>query len=104
MITQHVTPMGDQREHVEDVLCPCMPRTLAMKCDDGSQGRVVVHNSYDGRECGEVFFSALTRLAGALIQSNGRLTEHQREAYEHARTILMMHWPDWMPPKLPEDA
>jgi hypothetical protein len=97
----HVTPIGDLREHPLDVLCPCMPRTLPhygtdWLCLDGSttpERTVVVHNSYDGRETGEVCRKALDLLGAAIAHHGHEWTPTERDAYYHAIHILNMHWP-----------
>jgi hypothetical protein len=93
----HVTPIGDLREHPLDVLCPCMPRTLLhYKPEWGAAAPekvVVVHNSYDGRETGEVCRKALDLLGTALADHGHEWTIEERDAYDHAIHILNMHWP-----------
>lgn len=82
---QHVHPIGDIREHVTNGdPCPCLPRTV--------EG-VVIHNSYDGRETGEVCRLAFAMLRATLAAAGGKLGPLGREAYEHAITVLDMHWP-----------
>lgn len=82
---QHVYPLGDVREHVTNGdPCPCLPRTV--------EG-VVIHNSYDGRETGEVCRQALDLLGVALAEHSHTWSDREREAYEHAITVLDMHWP-----------
>lgn len=44
--TVHVLPVHDLKEHTESEDCACHPRVSFV---DGG-GKVVVHNSYDGRE------------------------------------------------------
>lgn len=84
----HTFPKNDVREHVTDSsLCPCLPRVLL-------DGMLVVHNSYDGRETGEVCRRAIDMLAEALTSYGHTWTAAQREAYEHAVLILEMHWPE----------
>jgi len=39
----HVLPINDLHPHVESALCDCNP-----KIKEG--GRLIIHNSYDGRE------------------------------------------------------
>lgn len=84
----HIWPNNDARDHdlTQGPLCPCLPRTK-------DKGRVIVHNSYDGRECGEVFQDALDRLGQALTAHRHRWTPGERDAYEHARHLVSMHWP-----------
>lgn len=82
----HVHPSNDVREHVTDsVLCPCMPRVL-------EDGDLVVHNSYDGREIGEVCAKALDLLGKALADHDHEWSGEEREAYEHALLVLGMHF------------
>lgn len=46
-LTWHVTPVNDEKEHVEDgENCHCCPRVQVF--ENGT--RLVVHRSYDGRE------------------------------------------------------
>ena len=86
--TMHVTPEGDIREHVtEGDLCPCLPR---IRLEEGA--RLVVHNSYDGREIGEVCRAALGALGGALADYGHTWTPEERDAYEHAIHVLDMHY------------
>lgn len=82
----HTVPVNDLRGHVEDGgLCPCMPR---VQCD----GEHVIHNSYDGREIGEVCARALDLLGQALAAYPHRWTVEERDAYEHAFLVLAMHY------------
>lgn len=81
----HTTPVGDLRQHVLDGLfCPCMPREV-----DG----VIVHNSYDRREVGEVCRNALDQLGIALANSDYEWSHEMRTAYDHAIYLLDLHWP-----------
>lgn len=81
----HVSPINDTREHVlNGDPCPCMPRQLP---------GCVVHNSYDGRETGEVCRKAIDTLGSALADHGHTWTDEERDAYEHAIAILDMHWP-----------
>lgn len=86
---EEVVPEGDLREHVENGdPCPCMPRVV-----DG----VVVHNSYDRREVGEVMRKALRILWGDVVDywsSSGATLPEAREAYAHAMHLLAIHWPE----------
>lgn len=78
----HVYPVRDDREHITNGdPCPCLPRTV----DD-----VVVHNSYDAREVGEVCRKALDMLG---VDREGEWSPELRDAYEHAVAVLDMHWP-----------
>ena len=83
-----VVPVRDIREHVEDplVVCPCMPRLL-------EDGKVVAHNSYDGREIGEVCRNAINALGVALAHHNHQWTDVERDHFDHATLILDMHYP-----------
>ena len=86
----HVIPLNDSRGHVEDGSpCPCLPRER----DD-----VVTHNSYDGREIGEVCAKALDLLGIALVHHEHTWSDEEREAYEHALTLLQMHYDIGEPP------
>lgn len=82
----HVVPNNDLREHVVEAggLCPCIPRVV-----DG----VVVHNSYDAREIGEVCRKALDLLGCALADHGHDWGDGERRDYEHAIQLLDMHWP-----------
>lgn len=81
----HVVPVNDLREHITNGdPCPCMPRTLP---------GVVCHNSYDGREVGQVVRKALDVLGLALANNGHNWSEVERDAYEHALAVLMVHWP-----------
>lgn len=48
----------------------------------------VVHNSYDGREVGQVCKDALDLLGVALTDHAHDWTRKEREAYEHAVRLL----------------
>lgn len=100
----HCYPLNDLRQHVIDGdPCPCMPRSNHHDVfDDGSekwkdqpdsQMTVIVHNSYDGREIGEVCRRALDMLGSLLADYRHTWTTHQRAAYEHAIDLLEMHYP-----------
>ena len=80
----HILPTMDERAHVEDVMCPCMPKVV-----DG----LVRHNSYDGREVGHTCRHALDLLGRALADEGHEWAEEERDAYEHAIELLNMHWP-----------
>lgn len=85
MTVVHVIPVNDIRDHVEDgIYCPCMPR---------EDGQVITHNSYDGREIGEVCRRALDTLGSALAEHNHQWSDELRSAYEHAIAVLDMHYP-----------
>lgn len=43
----HVVPCDDWLEHPSSVTCPCRPR-IVFECP--INGRVIVHNAFDGRE------------------------------------------------------
>jgi hypothetical protein len=47
----HVLPINDARPHRESVDCECRPRV---------EGRVCIHNSWDGREIAERAIDAVT--------------------------------------------
>jgi hypothetical protein len=86
---QHVEPLGDEREHVTSgELCPCMPMVLEQE----GGGRVIRHNSYDGREIGEVCAKALYLLGVALANHSHTWTPEERDAFEHAEAVLRMHY------------
>lgn len=81
-----VHPLEDLRGHeVESALCPCLPR-------EHEDGRMVVHNSYDGREIGEACSKALDLLGLALTRHRHTWTDAERDAYEHAQHVLAMHY------------
>lgn len=81
----HIEPLNDRRQHITNGdPCPCLPRVV--------EG-VVVHNSYDARETGEVCRKALDLLAGALADHRHVWTPAERQAFEHAIAVLNMHWP-----------
>lgn len=44
--TVHVLPVDDLKPHIESAACKCQPRVDTVR----NGNRVVVHNSYDGRE------------------------------------------------------
>lgn len=80
----HILPAEDERVHVEDEFCPCLPTII-----DG----LVRHNSYDGREVGQVCRQALDLLGRALADEGHEWIDEERDAYEHAIELLNMHWP-----------
>ncbi len=83
-MTLHVEPSNDLREHITNgEPCPCIPRTYK---------GMIVHNSYDGREVGEICVKALKLLGVALAGHNHIWTDDEREYFEHAMQILEMHW------------
>lgn len=85
----HTVPLGDIRDHVMDGLfCPCMPR-LAQP----SSGGIIVHNSYDRREVGEVCRNALEHLTAALANMDVEWTPAMVDAYDRAVYLLDLHWP-----------
>lgn len=82
----HVTPIGDLRRHAADgIFCPCMPL---------ERYGVVVHNSYDGREVGEVCRHAIDVLGLALANHGHQWTVEECNAFESAMHVLEMHWPE----------
>ncbi len=82
----HVSPNDDLREHVTNGdPCPCMPRIV---------NGVTVHNSYDGRECGEVMLALVHMLGDALCDHAHNWTDEERDAVEHAEAIVALHWPE----------
>lgn len=81
----HVYPENDTHEHVTDGSpCPCLAQE-----DRG----VVVHNSYDGREVGEVVLRALDMLRCSLSEHGHTWTDAERRYYERAVALCHMHWP-----------
>lgn len=85
---EYVHPIDDLRGHeVHSALCPCLPRVI-----ERGTFRHVIHNSYDGREVGEVCSKALDMLGVALADHGHTWTDEQREAYENARHVLEMHY------------
>jgi hypothetical protein len=50
MATVHVMPVNDIKEHIENDYCECHPK---IRYFGGDGGKVVVHNSWDGREIAE---------------------------------------------------
>jgi hypothetical protein len=81
----HVEPSNDLRQHVwNGDPCPCMPREV-----DG----VVIHNSYDGREVGEVIMRLIGVFAD-VVGNDHEWTNTQRQAVEHAESIVALHWPN----------
>ena len=84
---QHVVPLNDTFEHDADGgPCPCVPSYQ----DDA---KVVVHNSFDGREVPEVVRRALDTLALALVGHDHQWGTPEREAYEHAIALMDFHHP-----------
>lgn len=43
--TVHIVPLGDTKPHITHESCKCAPAIQICQ-----HGRVIVHNSYDGRE------------------------------------------------------
>lgn len=96
-------PVGDIRDHVMDGLfCPCMPRLVKAHAtidEDGVQiepdpsSGVIVHNSYDRREVGEVCGNALEHMTAALANMDVEWTPEMVDAYDHAIYLLGLHWP-----------
>lgn len=99
----HVVPNNDLREHDLDHagLCPCMPMLVppvpavvdGVLCQPDNSQAIWRHNSYDGREVGEVCRTALDALGSALADHSHEWSAEQRQAYEHAIHLLDMHWP-----------
>lgn len=90
-MTRHVYPINDIRAHdTTTALCPCMPELL-------EDGAVVRHNSYDGREVGDVCREALDLLGRALVEHKHVWNGEERAAYDHAIALLSMHWPEKIP-------
>lgn len=80
MSKRHVYPINDEREHITDgEPCPCLART---SFDDPD---VIVHNSYDGREIGEVVRMALDKL-----YPDDPETDYIKQ---HALDLVNMHYP-----------
>lgn len=87
----HVFPIDDTREHVLDSeFCPCLPAVL--RGEDGV-ANIVRHNSYDGREIGEVCRKAMEVMELALAHHHHRWTEDERDAYDHAHDVLNVRYP-----------
>jgi len=86
----HVVHLDDLHDHVtsDGVFCPCLPRR------DEANPSVVVHNSYDGREIGEVCRRALLALGSALLDHRHRWTKTELGAFEHAFELLDTHYPE----------
>lgn len=87
--TVHTYPEGDVREHVTDDedFCPCLPWRSPEDPD------VLIHNSYDGREIGEVARKALDLLGLALVAHHHAWTVEERFEYERAFDLLERHYP-----------
>jgi len=83
----HVTPVNDIHEHIVDDegWCPCLPRLWVSDGEDR-----MVHNSYDGREVGDVMLAALDALS---VQVQGEWAPSLRTKYEHALHLIRFHWP-----------
>jgi hypothetical protein len=82
--------MPVNEDHEVTQTCSCMPRVI----EDVNGLRIVVHNSHDGRELGIVMDAALERLYGDLVAQVGQPDPQTQEAYEHARRLLLLHYPD----------
>lgn len=89
----HVIPKNDAREHPSDAFCPCMPTVRA---------GVAVHNSYDGREIGEVCARALDLLGAALVRHGHLWTAEERAEFDHAQSLLAMHFENTEPARKPD--
>lgn len=96
----HVYPLGDKREHVLDGLwCPCMPKLVPPDpqlidgelCQPDHSAAVIRHNSYDGRELGEVVMNALDSMATALIDHDHTWAPSLLDAYDHAVDLVKLH-------------
>jgi hypothetical protein len=85
----HVFPERDLREHdtSSGVLCPCLPRL------DPEDPNVVLHNSYDAREVGDVMRDALLSLGEALVDLRYPFSKEQYELVRRAFDLLERHWP-----------
>lgn len=98
----HIMPINDLRDHVTDILCPCMPKMLLPEpvVEDGvmlqpdHSHAVIRHNSYDGREIGETCRRALDLLGKALAVHSHEWSSEERDAYEHAITVLENKFPE----------
>jgi hypothetical protein len=84
---QHVMPVNEHHEVAQ--ACSCMPRVI----EDVNGSRIVVHNSFDGREMGVVMDAALERLYGDLVAHGCPIDAQTLEHYEHARRLLLLHYP-----------
>lgn len=82
----HVVPENDTHQHETSTLCSCMPLTR-------DEGRVVIHNSFDRREVGEVLKLALDTLGIALTNLGHVWSAMERELFDHAQHLLVIHWP-----------
>lgn len=58
----HILPRNDSEEHIEGVHCKCKPDVLIFE----SGVKLVIHNSFDGREVKE----DLLREATSLLHAN----------------------------------
>jgi hypothetical protein len=84
---QHVVPVDDLFEHeTTTALCTCLPRVQV-------DGRLVIHNSYDGREIGEVSRKLIGLLTRALRQHKHAWTPEEFDALEHAKRALGVRYP-----------
>lgn len=86
MKPNHVYPLDDRAEHVLDdgLFCPCCPELR-----DGW----IVHNSYDGRELGELCVGALDLLGVALAHHHHVWSDEERSLFERALDCLGRHYP-----------
>jgi len=84
----HVCPENDLREHIvkDDLMCPCMP--MIWTDEDGNDR--AVHNSYDGREVGDVMLDVIEALGRRV---RGEWPPVLRSKYDHAKHLILMHWP-----------
>lgn len=96
----HVYPLFDKREHIlDDLWCPCMPKLVPPDpelidgelCQPDNSAAVIRHNSYDGREIGEVVMRALDAMAAALTEHDHTWAPSLRDAYEHAVDLVKLN-------------
>lgn len=45
----HILPVSDEKKHKESQFCECCPKVI-----DIEENRLIVHNSFDGREGVEI--------------------------------------------------
>ncbi len=86
----HIYPLNDLRDHdTTDALCPCMPRVIDPEPhpDDDDPTfpcrTIIRHNSYDGREFGNVIRVALDSLGVALADHHHQWSSALRDSYDH---------------------
>lgn len=85
----HTSPTGEDHDTSAETgrMCSCMPRVL-------EGGELIVHNSFDKREFGEVFRKLVQDYKAAVARGQRAYTAEQRDLFEHAERLLDLHYPE----------